>query len=267
MHAILTPVGSAGDINPFVVVGGALRRRGHRVTLVAPEVFAGVAANAGLDFVSVGTTGEFEAATRNPDLWNPRRGPKIVFGQVAAHLQEGYDAIVRLYEPGETMLVGHTLSFPTRVFEETHPVPAATVHLAPGVFRSNFRQAILPSGGDLSSWPRWAKRVLWWVVDRVGIDPLIAPALNRWRTGLGLAPVSRVLRSWMHSPQRVLGLFPDWFGDPQPDWPPQLSLTGFVLSDASCAPSTVPPGDALEQISRRASRRWSSRPDPRTATL
>jgi len=35
----------------------------------------------------------------------------------------------------------------------------------------------------------------------------------------------------------VIGLFPDWFGDPQPDWPPQLRLTGFVLSDRRCAPS------------------------------
>jgi UDP:flavonoid glycosyltransferase YjiC (YdhE family) len=29
----------------------------------------------------------------------------------------------------------------------------------------------------------------------------------------------------------VLGLFPDWFGPPQPDWPPQTRLTGFPLYD------------------------------------
>jgi UDP:flavonoid glycosyltransferase YjiC (YdhE family) len=40
-----------------------------------------------------------------------------------------------------------------------------------------------------------------------------------------------VFKSWINSPQLVLGLFPDWFGPPQPDWPTQLSLTGFVLSD------------------------------------
>ena len=34
-----------------------------------------------------------------------------------------------------------------------------------------------------------------------------------------------------HSPQRVLGLFPDWYAPPQPDWPTQVRLTGFPLYD------------------------------------
>jgi rhamnosyltransferase subunit B len=36
---------------------------------------------------------------------------------------------------------------------------------------------------------------------------------------------------WMHSPQGVLGLFPDWFAPPQTDWPPKVTLTGFPLFD------------------------------------
>jgi rhamnosyltransferase subunit B len=35
----------------------------------------------------------------------------------------------------------------------------------------------------------------------------------------------------MHSPQGVLGLFPDWFAPPQNDWPPNVTLTGFPLFD------------------------------------
>jgi UDP:flavonoid glycosyltransferase YjiC (YdhE family) len=31
----------------------------------------------------------------------------------------------------------------------------------------------------------------------------------------------------------VLCLFPDWFGEPQADWPPQLRMTGFPLYDGS----------------------------------
>ena len=59
----------------------------------------------------------------------------------------------------------------------------------------------------------------------------IAPALNAYRAELGLAPVSRIFRSWIHSPQRVIGLFPEWFFPPQPDWPAQIRLTGFPLFD------------------------------------
>ncbi|MBI4521070.1 MAG: glycosyltransferase, partial [Gemmatimonadetes bacterium] len=48
MHIVMTPVGSSGDVNPFVTIGRALKARGHTVTLIAPEIFAPVAAGAGL---------------------------------------------------------------------------------------------------------------------------------------------------------------------------------------------------------------------------
>ena len=35
----------------------------------------------------------------------------------------------------------------------------------------------------------------------------------------------------MHSPQKNLGLFPEWFAQPQRDWPPQTQLTSFVYYD------------------------------------
>ncbi len=35
----------------------------------------------------------------------------------------------------------------------------------------------------------------------------------------------------MHSPQKNLGLFPEWFAHPQPDWAPQTQLTGFIYYD------------------------------------
>jgi rhamnosyltransferase subunit B len=237
MHVILTPVGSAGDVNPFLIIGRALRQRGHRVTLVSPDVFAHATRKSTLEFASSGTADEFNDVTMNPDLWHPRRGPAVIFGVLSAQLRRAYDIIDRLYEPGKTVLVGHSLSFFTRVFEEKRGAPAVTIHLAPSLFRSDFAQPALPSGQDISRWPRWAKRALWWAVDRFAIDPLIVPALNQWRRELELPPVSRVFQSWLHSPQRVLGLFPDWFGAPQADWPPQLRLTGFVLSDRSCDPT------------------------------
>jgi UDP:flavonoid glycosyltransferase YjiC (YdhE family) len=237
MKVLMTPVGSAGDVNPFVIIGRELRRRGHSVTLVAPAVFADVASNAGLGFVAVGTVEEFERTTRNPDLWHSRRGARVVFTALGEQLRKAYAVLEELYEPAQTMLVGHSLSLFTRTFEERHQVPAATVHLAPSVFRSDFEQSRLPSGQDISGWPSWLKHALWWAVDRLAIDPLIAPALNAWRADLGLPPVTRVFGPWLHSPQRVLGLFPDWFAPPQPDWPAQARLTGFVLSDEACAPA------------------------------
>lgn len=236
MHVVLTPVGSSGDINPFLAVGRALKERGHDVTLLAPEPFSRPAADTGLEFVSTWSSADYDRVTKDPDLWHPTRGVRLVFRIIGQHLRRGYALLERVYQPGRSVLVGHTLAFPTRVFEEVHDAPAVTIHLAPNVFRSDFRQPVLPPDLDLSFLPRGVKRALWWLIDRFALDPHIVPALNAWRADLGLAPVSRLLRCWIHSPRCVVGLFPPWFGDPQPDWPSQLVMTGFVTGGDSHAP-------------------------------
>ena len=60
--------------------------------------------------------------------------------------------------------------------------------------------------------------------------------------------MSRVFRHWVHSPQRVIALFPDWFAPPQPDWPAALRLTGFPQYDESDQ-QQLSPGAA--RVSRR----------------
>ncbi len=232
-RVVLTPVGSAGDVNPFIRLGQVLRARGHDVVLVTSAPFAEAASRGGLGFVQLGDDAEYERVTRDPDLWHPRRGLELVMATVGANLRRAYETLEALYAPGRTVLVGHSLAFATRVFEERHPVPAATVHLAPSIFRSTIDPPVVPIGPDLARLPRWLQRVFWRAVDRFAIDPLIAPALNAWRTELGLAPVSRVFQDWMHSPRRVLGLFPEWFAAPQRDWPPQVRLSGFILDEGA----------------------------------
>lgn len=232
-HIVLTPVGSSGDVHPFVGIGRALRERGHDVTVVTAGPFRSVVERSGLRFVEHWSEAAFEDVTRDPDLWHRRRGLGVVLRAAAEELRQAYRRLAELYEPGRTMLVGHTLSFATRVFEESHSAPAATVHLAPAVFRTNHRLPIHEPGWDLSALPRPLKRALWWLIDRSMVDPHLAPGLNRWRHELGLPPVSHPFKDWIHSPQATLGLFPEWFGPRQPDWPASTHQTGFVLFDDS----------------------------------
>jgi len=64
--------------------------------------------------------------------------------------------------------------------------------------------------------------------------------LNEVRQELGLAPVRRPLHQWLHSPTRVIGLFPEWFAAPAADWPEQVRLTGFPLYDGPNAHRLAP---------------------------
>ena len=63
---------------------------------------------------------------------------------------------------------------------------------------------------------------------------LVGRALNRFRRQLGLPTVWRFFR-WWNSPELVVGLFPAWFGEPQPDWPAQIRLAGFGRYDGGDA--------------------------------
>lgn len=159
----------------------------------------------------------------------------------ATGLDRTWAALEQAWVPGRTVLVGHTLGFATRSFEERHQVPAVTVHLAPSALRSAHQVPALPPGVDISPLPLPLKRALWWLVDRGAIDPLIVPALNRWRSARGLGPVRRVFKDWLNAPHGVIGLFPDWFGPQQPDWPATFHHASFPLwDDPHAAP--VDPG-------------------------
>jgi rhamnosyltransferase subunit B len=223
----------AATVHPFVGIGRALRGRGHDVTLVTSEPFRRISERAGLRFVGTQSEEDFERLTKHPDLWHSRRGVTLVLRTLSSVMRADYTRIAHACEPGRTVLVGHALGFATRVLEEVRGAPAATVHLAPSIFRSDHQQPAYLPGVDASGWPVWVKRAMWWLVDRLLLDPAVVPELNRWRREVGLEPVSRVFKKWLHSPRRVIGLFPEWFAAIQPDWPPQLRLTGFPLYDES----------------------------------
>jgi rhamnosyltransferase subunit B len=225
------PVGSSGDVHPFVGIGRSLRSRGHDVTLLTSEPFRRASERAGLRFVGTQSEEDFDRVTKHADLWHGRKGMTLVLRALASVLRADYARIAETYQPGRTVLVGHSLGFAARVFEEIHGAAAATIHLAPSIFRSDHQQPAYVPGADLSGLPVWVKRTMWWLADRWLIDPVVVPELNRWRRELGLAPMSRVFKQWLHSPQRVIGLFPEWFAPIQADWPPQLRLTGFPLYD------------------------------------
>jgi rhamnosyltransferase subunit B len=245
MRFLMTPVGSSGDVHPFIGIGRMLRSRGHEVAIMTAAPFEAMVVRAGLTFHPTISAEEFDRVTRDPALWHARKGLQIVMREVAAWLRPAYQLMSDCYRPG-TVLVSHGLSMGTRLYEEKHGVPGATLQLAPSVFQTEYDPPALAPGRTMTAWPRWLKRLMWWGVDRYFLDPLIAPALNDIRRDLGLPPVHRVMREWMHSPRCVIGLFPDWFGPRQPDWPRALHLTGFPLYDESDHQAALSP--ALERF-------------------
>ncbi len=233
MNMLIVAVGSYGDVLPLVGLGRELRSRGHAVTLFTNGHFADLVQQAGLHFVAMGSAEEYDAVANHPDLWHAHKGWRVIMKRMMSgtFLEEAYQLLCSHLVPGKTILISTTLGFIARLVQETHQIPLVTVHLSPAVFHSAYQAPRMP-GLPLPDWlPVTFKQGVWALIDHLVIDPILKPKLNRFRRKLGLPPVSRIFHHWLHSPDFVLGLFPEWFAAPQPDWPPSTVLTGFPLYD------------------------------------
>jgi rhamnosyltransferase subunit B len=228
---LLLAIGSAGDVHPFIGLGLALQKRGHRVKIITNPIFAELAAKVGLEMIPLGTVEEFDLLRKNPDLWHATKGFHTVAGAICRGLRETYDAIVNNYVAGETIVVASSLGLAARIAQDKLSIPTVTVHLAPSIIRSVIAPAKLP-GLAMPAWlPLQLRKWVYALADTLVIDRALGPAVNGLRAELGLASVRRIFAEWWNSPQLIIGLFPEWFADRAGDWPTQLRLTGFPLYD------------------------------------
>ena len=231
MKVLLHTFGSYGDVHPFIGLGLRLLQRGHDVVLVTNEHFAPLAEKVGVPFVSAISAEAYHQAVHSPDFWHPRKGvPLLIHQGVVPTMHAAYPILRDLVEPSRTVVIGSSFGWAARLLMEREGVPGATVHLSPTFFRSiekmprNFRTRIP------QRLPRFL-RPLWWRVGDLAMDRVMLPGLNAFRNKLGLVPVSRVMNNWIHAPERVLAMFPNWFAPPPTDWPKQVRYLGFPLYD------------------------------------
>lgn len=229
-HFLLTPFGSAGDVNPFLWLGRLLQARGHEVEVITTPLFQEFAEKSGLAFSSFGNADEFEAILHHPDLWKPYRGTALVFEYSARFLRPCFEVIASRMRGSGTVLVSPFHQFASRLAREKFGAPLVNVHLQPACFLSVHDSPLLLPGMEwFNKLPRWLKRLLYSLPNPA--EGKMVPVLRRVCADLGVVPPRRVVPDWMHSPDANLALFPEWFAAPQPDWPPQTCLAGFPMED------------------------------------
>ena len=240
MKALLIPVGSAGDVHPYLAIGAALKARGHDVTMVANPYFASLVETTGLDLRLWGTLDQYDTLTKHPDLWHRERGTQIIAAALRLGMPELYQIVRAESERGPFVMVAHGLAFAARTAHEALRLPLVTIHLQPSSILSVYDAPVLhPWLTSINRLPVAVKRLVFWVIDREA-DRVFGPAINELRDEQGLAPARQVVSRWWHSPHRVIGLFPEWYAPPQPDWPAQTDLTGFPLFDADTGVASPP---------------------------
>lgn len=230
MHVILATIGTDGDVFPFIGLGSVLRKRGYCVTLAAPEPYRTRASDLGFEFCPIVTSAEVSRLIEDPDLWHPIRSGRMMARWGGPMIPRHYEILARLAHCPESVIVSSPGVLAARLVQEKLGCPMATLLLQPGLLPSSTAPPEMTGGLTIPSWFPQPLRWLYWLSVDVAGYLLVAKKLNAVRMSLGLRPVRRLFRWWL-SPDLVIGLFPEWYAAPQPDWPPQFRLAGFGRFD------------------------------------
>ncbi len=233
MRYLLFTVGTLGDLHPYLALGSALKLAGNDVTLMTNAEYQPQVEAAGLDFIAV----QYDVSGRyvnHPDFFAPSQTWRLALRHCyLGPMRQTYEAVASLAAQERVGVVSAAWGFGARIAHEALGVPLVTLHLEPHNIRSGYKTAKMHPLVTSDLAPRWFKRLQFYIADRFFIDPEIATAVNAFRQELGLPPVRQLLDRWWNSPQKVVGLYPDWFSPPQPDWPSQLELAGFPHAETS----------------------------------
>lgn len=233
MRIVLVPLGSHGDVHPFIALGTALRRRGHDVVVIANPYFESLVRSRNLPFEAISSVAAYESATSDPNLWHPRRAARVV-GRFAKPLIEPLYRMMESCRGPDTVMVAPVLAFGARLARERFRLPLVSVHLQPVTLWSD---RVLPAMGGVRL-PDWSPRIARWMLRRAMDRELgiaFGRGVNRVRDDLGMESLRGALSDWWNSPDCILGLFPEAFAAVQPDWPDRVVLTGFPLFDEADA--------------------------------
>ncbi|MBN8248458.1 MAG: glycosyltransferase [Verrucomicrobia bacterium] len=243
-HFVLTTTGTDGDLHPFYELGLTLRARGHRVTLATHDHFEERSRKGGLEFLPLVSAAETQALVDQEALWSPLRGPRILARWGMRLVPRQYELLkAAVAEPG-AHLVASPGVVAARVVQETTRVPLTSIVLQPWLIPSAFAPPAMMGGLSPPSWsPHWLRQAHLRMVECMG-TALIGRGLAQLRSPLGLPPIRRLF-CWWFSPTRIVGLFPDGYGAPQPDWPPQVVLAGFPGTVGASAGALPPEVEAF----------------------
>jgi rhamnosyltransferase subunit B len=243
-HIVLTTFGSYGDLHPYMAIGLALQARGHRATIATSAVYGPKIASEGLGFHAVRPDlpepAQFEAMM--PRITDPRNGTKFVFRELMMRpLRETYTDLAPVIESTDA-LVTHTLSFAAHLHAERTGITWISTVLQPTAMMSIYDPPVFASRPLLKSlrgmgplvWRPLFKFARYYV--KRWFDPLAT-----LRSEVGLASTLRhPFFDSQYSPQLNLALYSRVLSEPQPDWPPNTTITGFPFFDRSEAGDAMP---------------------------
>ena len=230
---VLACWGSHGDIDPFVGLGRGLRARGHTVVLATLEYYRPLALGAGFEFCPIRPRIDPTETGLVEQIMDRRRGSDFLLTQIMIPSTEAMFEDLERATEGADLLVSHPITFAAPIVAERRRMPWASVVLAPMSFFSTWDYPVLPPAPwtkALQPLGHWPGRLLVGLARRATAS--WPEPIYQLRSRLGLPRGGHPIFEGQHSPYLVLALYSRLLGDPQPDWPANVVITGHAFHDA-----------------------------------
>ncbi len=224
------PVGSHGDVHPFIGVALAMRARGHRVHACTSGYYAELFEAHAIPLDDVFEASRFRAVLDDPALWEPGpRGSRRIITLALEHAERQYAYLEARHGDPDLLVLASPLALGARVAQDRFALRLATLQLSPAAIPSVVDPPRV-TGLYMPPWvPLWLRRAHRGMLRRLA--DLSFGELNRLRRRVGLPPARDIAGGWWNSPALTLALFPEWFSGRPPDWPDSVRNTGFTLYD------------------------------------
>ncbi|HEY6987612.1 MAG TPA: glycosyltransferase [Bryobacteraceae bacterium] len=231
---VLNPFGSLGDLHPYLAIAIELQRRGHTAVIATSEVYRSKVQAEGVGFAPVRPdAGELLGNAALMDkIMHPRRGSEyLIRDYLLPQVGNAYEDLNAACD-GADLLVTHVAGYAGPIVAEARNLPWISVALQPAIFFSTYDPSVLASAPwlrhlhNLGRWPFAALHALikWHV--QLWTGPIVR---LRRKLGLPATSINPVLEGF--SPFGTLALFSARFARPQPDWPANVRMCGFVFYD------------------------------------
>jgi len=231
VKVLVRTVGGGGDINPFIAVGIALRKRGHEVVLLVNPYFEKQIRDAGLEFVGLGEHFDLRRVAEMPELMHPRKALKLTLDLlIVPQMSVTIDALSSLIrEMRPDIVLSHHTCPGTHWICERHGVPSAGAVLAPLLWPSTKDASIFLSW-EPENQPRWylraRNRFSRWLLRRI-----VDPRYNQVRRQYGFPSKRDLYFTETLGGIVNLGLWSPHFRGPFSDDPPNGRICGFPWFD------------------------------------
>jgi rhamnosyltransferase subunit B len=228
IRAVVFAAGSDGDIHPHLGLASEMAERGHEVLFLTSFDYLDIARSCGFEALSIidaSDKDQFESGHGLGPVGRIRsrcdffaRKVSAICNLVAARIDE------------RSILISPPFACPlARLLHHRYRVPYVSTVLSPASLCSLRNPPAFKSGEWFSRLPWPARRLLFHGLESLIVDPAFRWLLKDQLRAMQVPPPRRVMSKWAWSPQRILGLFADWFCLRAEDWPPQLVFTGFPL--------------------------------------